>query len=337
MENFELNLTDSRILCSGDLHVLEMDGVLPGVLGYEQEELLAQVRDSAYMLFPEPERGSIRDHVEQRLKQQLPCSFECGLIHKNGSVVQVSVAVCPGETVTVMVHPIAAWKKLLSPYNARLEQLTEKANRDSLTGLYNYHAGKELINEYLEKKDPYATCGLMLLDIDHFKTVNDTHGHLFGNEVLTELTRLLLQLFDCKDVLMRAGGDEFVVFLKDIGHNMLIRKTMQLVESVRELEFSVKEMSITCSVGVCFLPENCLGYTFNQLFENADWALYQTKNNGRDGYCFCDHLQRFEEMTTDTGKDREGGIAESSRGDIINKPLASLKSAATLTARLLSF
>ena len=160
--------------------------------------------------------------------------------------------------------------------------LEQQAMKDSLTSLYNHFFGKELINEYLKNKDPYATCGMMVLDVDYFKHANDIYGHLFGDQVLVELAHLLVQMFDEKDVIMRAGGDEFVIFLKDISHATLVKKGMQLVKAVRDLHFEGKDYAITCSVGICFLKENMSGYTYNQLFENADWALYRAKENGRN-------------------------------------------------------
>ena len=74
--------------------------------------------------------------------------------------------------------------------------LEQQAMKDSLTSLYNHFFGKELINEYLKNKDPYATCGMMVLDVDYFKHANDIYGHLFGDQVLVELAHLLVQMFD---------------------------------------------------------------------------------------------------------------------------------------------
>src|SRR5699024_6608821 len=111
---------------------------------------------------------------------------------------------------------------------------------------------------------------------------NYTFGHLFGDLVLTELARLLREIFAKKDVLMRFGGDEFVVFLKDISHSGLLKKGMQLIREVRGLKSKDKDYSMTCSVGICYLPENESRYTYDHLFRNADWALYQAKENGKD-------------------------------------------------------
>lgn len=180
---------------------------------------------------------------------------------------------------------------------AKEKSLRQQAQRDSLTLLYNNMTGKTLIDQYLREKDPYASCGLLVIDVDFFKNVNDRYGHLFGDKVLQELAHLLRTLFTKKDILVRAGGDEFLVFLKDVDHATVLNKTRQLSESVRKIPFAENDYCMTCSIGACFLPENVSGYLYSQLFENADWALYQAKENGRNQYVFCDDLRRYTEPT----------------------------------------
>ena len=196
------------------------------------------------------------------------------------------------------------------------QNLQEQAQKDSLTGLYNHLTGKMLISEYLSQKTPFSSCGMMLLDIDYFKNINDNYGHLFGDEVLTKFAEFLQSFFRSKDVLVRAGGDEFVIFLKDISHQNLIKKSMNFVHMVRKIQFSQKGVSITCSVGVCYLPENVAVFTYNQLFENADWALYQAKTTGRNRYVFCDNLKRFE-VTPQTTENEEFIDSRYLRNDIV--------------------
>lgn len=187
---------------------------------------------------------------------------------------------------------LLGYSKDISADKRREEILEEQARRDPLTRLYNHFSGKELINDYLMNKNPYSTCGLMVIDIDCFKNINDMYGHLVGDRVLGEVAALFVELFDEKDVLMRSGGDEFVVFLKDISHLSLVKKADQLVSAVHTVEVEGNYV-LTCSVGVCFLEENLSGYTYEQMFENADWALYRAKENGKNGCVFCDNLQRF--------------------------------------------
>ena len=138
---------------------------------------------------------------------------------------------------------------------------------------------------------------MFVLDVDYFKNVNDTYGHIFGDEVLKRFAELFVALFDINDVIMRLGGDEFVILLKDISHAAIMKKAGKLIREVQKLKFSGTTYLATCSVGICFLPENVSGYTYQQLFENADWALYQAKKNGKNRYAFCDNLRRFEDKT----------------------------------------
>lgn len=175
----------------------------------------------------------------------------------------------------------------------REEILKERASRDSLTGLYNRFTGIEKITQYLRTKNPYTSCGMIVLDVDCFKKINDSYGHLFGDKVLEMLAQILKNTFQDENVLMRAGGDEFVILVKNVTHGMLVQKAMHLIKAVRRLYYPEYNYRVTCSAGVCFLPENISGYTYEQLFENADWALYQAKINGRDRYEFCDNLKRF--------------------------------------------
>lgn len=206
----------------------------------------------------------------------------------------------------------------------REEQLQEEAQRDPLTKLYNKRAGTKLIEKYLRTKDPYSACGLMIIDVDYFKDVNDNYGHLFGDVVLKDLAKLLLMVCDKKDVVMRAGGDEFVILFKDIPNKALVRKAMQLVHSIRNQTFQEKEYSMTCSIGVCYLPENVSGYTYEQILKNADWALYRAKENGRDQYVFCDSLQRFQSV-----EEKKEKIEEHRRG---KRPISGYRGSLVATA-----
>ena len=163
-----------------------------------------------------------------------------------------------------------------------------------MTGLYNQVYGKKYINKYLNRKKPFDSCGMIVLDVDCFKLVNDNYGHLFGDKVLARLAMLLKEVFrDNDSILMRAGGDEFVIFVKDILNIELVRKNVELMQKIRNLQFGKTGCTITCSAGCCYLPENVSGYTYDQLFENADIALYKAKERGKNCYVYCDSLQHF--------------------------------------------
>ena len=183
----------------------------------------------------------------------------------------------------------------------REKKLKEYARKDSLTGFYNQVYGKKYINEYLTQKNPFDACGMIIVDIDYFKSVNDHYGHLIGDEVVVHLSRTLESLFDSQNsILMRAGGDEFVIFLKNISNIELVGKNIKLMQEIRKIRIeSVDDLKVTCSAGCCYLPENVSGYTYEQLFENADIALYKAKERGRNRYVYCDSLQHFSTMLSE--------------------------------------
>lgn len=177
----------------------------------------------------------------------------------------------------------------------REELLEDQAQRDSMTGLYNHDTGKRLVNEYLQEKRAEEPCGLLMIDVDRFKNVNDVYGHLFGDEVLTSFARFLQSFFRREDILIRTGGDEFAVFLKEINREALEKKVDGLVKKIGELTFSQKDFSMSCSVGVCFLPGGAGVYSYEQLLEHADLALYRAKIAGRNQYAVGEKLEPLDE------------------------------------------
>lgn len=178
----------------------------------------------------------------------------------------------------------------------------EQAQRDSLTKLYNRVSGKEIVESYLDRKNPYESCGMLVMDVDYFKGVNDSYGHLFGDKVLIKISQLLMDHFDKKAVVSRVGGDEFVVFFYDIDNNQLVSRIGGFFDDIKTLTFAENDYIPTCSIGVCFVPKNASNCSYDQIFQNADWALYQAKKRGRNRYVFCDNMHRYNEEIMEAGQ-----------------------------------
>lgn len=106
--------------------------------------------------------------------------------------------------------------------------LKDMAKRDSFTGLYNRISGQKMIDGYLQSKPLEESCGIMVIDIDYFKSINDSFGHLFGDKVLLAVTEVLKNVFDESDILMRAGGDEFLILVKDATDEELEKRQPEL-------------------------------------------------------------------------------------------------------------
>lgn len=163
-------------------------------------------------------------------------------------------------------------------------ELVKSAQKDALTGLYNKKFTQSLIDEMVQDCGKDQIHGFLILDMDHFKEINDTCGHAVGDKVLGTFGTLLQEQFRDQDIAGRIGGDEFVVLVHDIGNRRTMENRVQeLLKKIRMLQIPELEgRNLTASIGVAFAPED--GDSFMELYCCADSALYQTKRGGRNGY-----------------------------------------------------
>ncbi|MCM1264450.1 MAG: sensor domain-containing diguanylate cyclase [Butyrivibrio sp.] len=183
----------------------------------------------------------------------------------------------------VLIVIISIVNKTIS--GRKQKQLEEKADTDLLTGLNNKLATERKIKEYIAQ-NPNSQSMMFILDIDNFKKINDTMGHAFGDEVLRSLGEQVRVLFRSSDIVGRAGGDEFIVFLKNISDPAAIRKEAKKVENFFQ-NFKVGEYTkyaATASIGVAIFPEE--GTDFETIYKAADTALYKAKKGGKNQLAF---------------------------------------------------
>lgn len=157
---------------------------------------------------------------------------------------------------------------------------------DSLTGILNKGGTKQRINEFLTANQGQVAGAFLMLDVDYFKTINDTLGHAAGDTVITEIAQKLKHSFHREDFVGRVGGDEFVVFMKDMPEPSRLEQRLEtLCTSFCDARvYNGKEYRISISVGVSLYPIH--GLTYDELYGNADMALYASKNKGRNTYSF---------------------------------------------------
>ncbi len=166
-------------------------------------------------------------------------------------------------------------------YKERNKSLEKKADKDLLTDVYNKIATEEKIKEYIERFSNQRGV-FCLVDIDDFKNINDTRGHAFGDQVLKEIALRLETAFRVSDIVGRIGGDEFLVFVKNLPEYITAEEEAAKIENVFR-DFKIGEYvkySVTASVGVSAYPED--GTTFNELYVNADKAVYIAKKRGKN-------------------------------------------------------
>ena len=155
---------------------------------------------------------------------------------------------------------------------------------DKLTGCLTKAAFERKMNELLKNSSRKGV--LLVLDLDHFKSVNDTFGHVYGDVVLQTTGECLRQCFPDAELVGRFGGDEFQVWLpKKQQTAELTLQLQRFLAQIRKIETPDDKVKIASSIGVAFCPEN--GEKYSELFENADAALYSAKHMGRSRYVFC--------------------------------------------------
>ena len=160
---------------------------------------------------------------------------------------------------------------------------------DKLTGCVTKAAFEARMKGILEKGETRGT--FLVMDIDHFKNVNDYYGHVFGDMVLHTVGEKLHQIFPKEAMCGRFGGDEFQIWIPEIcdvrDMDVYLKK---LLADVCSIQTPDERMKITLSIGGAVSPDN--GDNYFGLFENADAALYSAKNMGRNRYVFCPRVPR---------------------------------------------
>lgn len=244
----------------------QIDNAPEEIMNYlaEDENLRAQVRN--VFINMEQEKGKreipisiMRDGKKKYLRLSLTTVYE-----KNGDI----------------------WKCIgVLEDGTEEEELRKKADRDPLTGLYNRNSAKKQIEACLKASElqPEITHAYMILDVDNFKTLNDTLGHQMGDQALQDIAEILRHHFRDYDIICRLGGDEFLVFMRDIPEETICRNAASLLKKLN-LTYSEGEISIhvTASAGIVLVSDASMDP--QELYRRADEALYQVKKEAKNSF-----------------------------------------------------
>lgn len=181
-------------------------------------------------------------------------------------------------------HKVEERTRELSEANQRLKEL---ASTDVLTGVLNRRAFMEEANSMFDLAKRYQRpLSLLMIDADHFKRVNDTHGHQAGDLVLVRLSNAMRNCLRGTDIFGRIGGEEFAVILPETDLQKTAELTERLLRTVRNMAIAVEPavvLTITVSIGVATIPP--VDSSLDVLIKQADAALYRAKAEGRDRCC----------------------------------------------------
>lgn len=174
--------------------------------------------------------------------------------------------------------------------------MKKQAQRDELTRLLNKNSTQRAIVEYLADRDDRAMAAMLLLDLDNFKTVNDSLGHMYGDAVLTQVGATLRNMFRSQDVVGRIGGDEFMILLKGLPNMEVIQDRCKLLVDTlhNQLHQLMPNLPVSVSVGAAVAPRD--GIAFADLYRHSDEALYTAKRRGKNQYKIYSPQDQYNSM-----------------------------------------
>ncbi len=263
-------------LLTRDGVILEVNQALCDLTGFEREELLG-LRVPFPFWAPESD-DEIRRHAE-RIARGDDAEYETLYTRRDGSRFPVSTHTVPAESRTGERFGLVTTVRDISERKRHEEELKRLATQDPLTGLANHRVFHERLHaEIARARRQDLPLSVAILDLDHFKQVNDRHGHLVGDEVLRDAGRRLAAIVREGETLARVGGEEFAWILAGLGEDGAYAAVERARQVIGEIPF-VEAGTVTMSAGVAELePDDAPA----EIYSRADQALYRAKQNGRN-------------------------------------------------------
>ena len=201
------------------------------------------------------------------------------IAHGNNSVEKIEIS--SDDEISQMAEAFNKIRTLRDTY-----QLASEV--DKLTKLYNKTTTENIcklkLKEYELTDQPRLIMAFFIIDLDHFKRVNDTLGHQFGDKILVEFSKRIRRIFRPNDCVGRFGGDEFIVIVENLpSTEIVVRKAENIKKIAAELTIDGIDAGVTASIGIAIVPPE--GTDYDTLFKTADDALYSVKKMGRNDYC----------------------------------------------------
>ncbi len=191
----------------------------------------------------------------------------------------------------VLASSLSAMEHKINDYVSHLEVATTKAETDSMTGLFNREAFQSRVNSILRSSNHEQQMhAFLMMDLDYFKQINDTYGHIIGDEVLIKTAEAMKSIVRSGDVLARMGGDEFAIFLYSVNTiENVSDKANALLKKISDIKIDThnindKVVTVSASIGIAMCPKD--GNSAAELYERADTALYASKSYKKGSFKF---------------------------------------------------
>ncbi|WP_454783691.1 diguanylate cyclase [Legionella sp. WA2024007413] len=265
--------------------VLSWGETVSNLFLFTPKDCLSLLRHQPYYISDSTE-GVLCNHIKKGDKK--PKSYACLPLFAQNEMLglfYVEFGLNTDNQRLIALAQIISEQCALSLYNIRLRDvLKTQSSQDSLTGVYNRRYFEEYLQkEILNSKDNPFTFALLLIDIDDFKKINDTYGHLVGDQVLLEFAAKIRHIGREENVVSRWGGEEFMIYLRSSNLDQVKSQAETLRKSIENFSIEInqeKTISVTISIGIAFYPHD--GKRIDDLISKADEALYQAKKMGRN-------------------------------------------------------
>lgn len=231
--------------------------------------------------------GVSRNHAKISVRDGLVVIEDLGSSNgtfRNGEPVKQAIELADGDKLQIGRTTILKFTYHDDLDESFQRRIMNSAIRDGLTKAYNKrYFVKQFETEFRFSKRHNSQLSLLLLDIDHFKKVNDVHGHLAGDAVLVEFAKAVAASVRAEDIFARYGGEEFAVICRSIDseHAILFGERLRLIVESLKIVHDGTEIPVTVSIGCANMPNYDANNTAD-LIEAADKALYASKKNGRN-------------------------------------------------------
>ncbi|MFJ5758470.1 diguanylate cyclase [Neobacillus sp. NPDC093182] len=284
-DRFELvwnSVADVMFTFDKKQNIVSVNKAFEKLLGWTAEEL---VKDKSISIIPEDGKEELRKIIERVKSGETVTTHEVKRITKNGEIIYFLGSFSP------LYDQNGDWDGGVVAYKDITERkkyedmLKELALHDPLTGLPNRTYFSQCLKLEMEKaKRTNLVLSVFVLDIDHFKEINDSYGHDIGDEVLKEFAMRVKRAIRKNDFLARIGGDEFVILIPELTEKTNVMEIADRIQQCLRDEWIIanEKIKITSSIGISFYSQFDLEE--KTLFKNADLALYEAKKKGRNNY-----------------------------------------------------
>lgn len=254
------------------------------ISGYSAEEAIG--RDARFLMGEEPDQIGAQE-IAAAVHEQREGSALLRNYRKDGSLFWNELTIAPVRNAAGNTTHFVSIINDITERKQYEEQLERQNNQDALTGL----ASRNLLKDRCELAIAFAerhsrSVAVLFLDVDHFKRINDSLGHNFGDAILMALAQRLSLHMRERDTVSRIGGDDFVVVLSDLAspQDVPLLAGKILHDIAQPIPLLDREISITASIGVSLYPQD--GDDYNTLLRNADAAMFRAKDAGRNTFRF---------------------------------------------------